>query len=439
MANTSLVKNMNADLLDGFQASNLLTALSNDVNQNLSITIGGTTKSLRVAAVIGFETAAFEKPDNSGNPVYVLIADVTTWAATTTTISAEYGIVGMLYSARNGGVYVNTVQKIYAWASYNKNFYKLETDDNRSLIPRIVAYNGKYYIALYMTGSGCTHSFIGAKRNLLASFITIPCPSSTGVVEGITVIHDCSGMYHFGTATSSLDASKLGGKSAEEYVTTDTSQTITGGKTIESSTANALTLRRKAASGGAFIDYFANNSNSEFWRVGMTVDKRFGFAWGDVLTNADVDNQGNIRATTFIKVGGTANQILVANGSSKALKMRSSVGSCDWSSLADADAHIPTMSMLAYWDGRYNSDASNLAYCRHGEFGDIVTKNSDYFATAAALTSLSNIVDQKLDKADFDELFEKVNVGTAAAPKYVIRAKFSLCSDADVVALNVEN
>lgn len=437
MANTSLVKNLNADLLDGFHASTLLTSLSNDANQNLTITIGGTKKSLRVAAVGGFETAEFVKPDNGGYPAYVLIADVTNWF-TTGTISAEYGIVGVVYSTRNGGLYSNTIQKVYARVAYNKNYYKLETDDRKSLIPRIVSYDGKYYLALYLTGSGCTHSFIGSKRNLLSSFITIPCSSSTGVIDGLTVIHDCTGMSHFGTSTSSLDASKLGGKNAEEYVTTDTQQTITGGKTIESVYANALTLRRKSESGGAFIDYYANNSTTVYWRVGVRADNRFGFAWGDVLTNANIDNKGNISATSFIKVGGDNTQVLIANGTSKTLKMRSSVGTCDWTSLDDADSKIPTMSMMAYWDGRYNLSASNLAYCRYGAFGDIVTQSASHFATAAALTSLADTVNKKLDQSVFNDLFEKVNVGTAAAPKYVIRAKYSIESVGGVTALKVE-
>ena len=93
---------------------------------------------------------------------------------------------------------------------------------------------------------------------------------------------------------------------------------------------------------------------------------------------------------------------------------------------------------MAYWDGRYNLSASNLAYCRYGAFGDIVTQSASHFATAAALTSLADTVNKKLDQSVFNDLFEKVNVGTAAAPKYVIRAKYSIESVGGVTALKVE-
>ena len=43
----SLITNLNADLLDGYHASGLFTNLSNSGN-NISITIGGTNKTLTV-------------------------------------------------------------------------------------------------------------------------------------------------------------------------------------------------------------------------------------------------------------------------------------------------------------------------------------------------------------------------------------------------------
>lgn len=57
-----------------------------------------------------------------------------------------------------------------------------------------------------------------------------------------------------------------------------------------------------------------------------------------------------------------------------------------------------------------------------------------YYATAEALTNLSNVVDTKLDKTTFDDLFEKENVGTVENPKYVIKAKYSLYCTGGITA-----
>ncbi|MCF0190818.1 MAG: tail fiber domain-containing protein [Marinilabiliaceae bacterium] len=59
---------------------------------------------------------------------------------------------------------------------------------------------------------------------------------------------------------------------------------------------------------------------------------------------------------------------------------KSSVGHLDWSTYR---GNLITNGALAFWDGRYNSSASNLAYCNKGAFGSIVTKNTgDYLPIA---------------------------------------------------------
>lgn len=45
------------------------------------------------------------------------------------------------------------------------------------------------------------------------------------------------------------------------------------------------------------------------------------------------------------------------------------------------------------------------------------------------ITGLQTALDNKLDKSAFDELFEKVNIGTASAPVYAIKAKFGLYTE----------
>ena len=49
---------------------------------------------------------------------------------------------------------------------------------------------------------------------------------------------------------------------------------------------------------------------------------------------------------------------------------------------------VITVNALAFWDGSYNGQnhASNLAYCRYGVFGTIVTKSSDSYAVSQVLS-----------------------------------------------------
>lgn len=45
------------------------------------------------------------------------------------------------------------------------------------------------------------------------------------------------------------------------------------------------------------------------------------------------------------------------------------------------------------------------------------------------ITGLQDVLDNKLDKKDFTDLFERINIGTDASPKYAIHAKYGLYAD----------
>lgn len=45
------------------------------------------------------------------------------------------------------------------------------------------------------------------------------------------------------------------------------------------------------------------------------------------------------------------------------------------------------------------------------------------------VTGLQDVLDNKLDKNDFTDLFERINIGTDASPKYAIHAKYGLYAD----------
>ncbi len=52
---------------------------------------------------------------------------------------------------------------------------------------------------------------------------------------------------------------------------------------------------------------------------------------------------------------------------------QTSIGHLNWTS-ATTDIHLITKNTLAYWNGRYNSSSSNLAYCNKGAFGTMAIK-----------------------------------------------------------------
>lgn len=73
-------------------------------------------------------------------------------------------------------------------------------------------------------------------------------------------------------------------------------------------------------------------------------------------------------------------------------------------------------------------DANRYLYVTRYE-NDVLTKGKAKCGTADNLSPNSADWDKILLKATFDDLFEKVNIGTASNPIYVIRAKYSLYSD----------
>lgn len=60
----------------------------------------------------------------------------------------------------------------------------------------------------------------------------------------------------------------------------------------------------------------------------------------------------------------------------------------DLTALAGSDwSMIPTLNTLAYWNGRFNSSSSSLAYCKLGAFGSGATKNISYGTAAPSGTA----------------------------------------------------
>lgn len=255
ISNGTVNTNLNADMLDGIHASGLLTSLVNSGDYNIGLTVGGTTKTLNLKGVGGFTTLTFTKSDNGGLPAYLLIADVTSWynAGTTGSSSIEYGINGWIYGWRGGNMAGTMAQRIIAMACYSTNYKKLQTDNTEYVRPRIVAYNGKYYLALYMTGSGRNHYFIGRAVGLLSSFISVNC-NADGSAEGLTVHTSESGIAYNGGAITATSLSVSGLATLNGGATIPTGKKLTiGPVTIEYDSANK---GLKVSGGGLYTDSY---------------------------------------------------------------------------------------------------------------------------------------------------------------------------------------
>ena len=70
------------------------------------------------------------------------------------------------------------------------------------------------------------------------------------------------------------------------------------------------------------------------------------------------------------------------NAACKATRSLTGVGPCGWVDQATDDKYVPTMSLLAFWDGSHSTSKTNpsdhyssLTYCKMGKFGTSVTRN----------------------------------------------------------------
>ena len=204
-------------------------------------------------------------------------------------------------------------------------------------------------------------------------------------------------------------------KNADDYVTRTTAQTISGAKifdnevtaiskwviakiiTGETNASNNTAQKKKSHSielGYPNHDYMNFNEYGGVFNFYKT-NTAYTAASGDGTLVAKITQTG-ITAASFVKSGGTASQVLMADGSVRGV-LTSSVG-------AESGFAIPASSpqnslveqwWLMLWDGRYmlygdDTPHCTLQYCKHGKFGDIVTHNASEFLTSHQ--SLANYV-----------------------------------------------
>lgn len=161
---------------------NNLTWTKNGVVNNIAVPYATTAKELT-----SYSAITFSKSDNSGKPCYLLIADVTSWYNVSSGATG-YGVAGFVYGYRNGASPAHSMN-IAARCAHGKGFYSLNSSLKSIIEPRVVSYNSKYYLALYLQGSNRTFNFIGRKDNLLSSFTELQCSDGNGTYSGLSVIY----------------------------------------------------------------------------------------------------------------------------------------------------------------------------------------------------------------------------------------------------------
>ena len=95
-----------------------------------------------------------------------------------------------------------------------------------------------------------------------------------------------------------------------------------------------------------------------------------------------------------------------ASSHTHTLFTRNSVGDIGWSS---SNQGLPVaVSAIAYWNGAYSGTSSNLAYCKHGAFGSIVTKSSsDYASSSHTHTAVNGYTIWVGTQAQYDAISSK--------------------------------
>lgn len=100
-----------------------------------------------------------------------------------------------------------------------------------------------------------------------------------------------------------------------------------------------------------------------------------GFGITDGLRSVTQPSGRNV-FVTGISTSGTA----ITYTKSYTKKSLSAVGNSGWTNASIDYNIIPDMSFIAYWNGAYSGNSSNLAYCNKGAFGSFAIKNSLAFS-----------------------------------------------------------
>lgn len=253
---------------------------------------------------------------------------------------------------------------------------------------------------------------VGTYDGSAAKTINIAAPAFSEVTSkpttlagyGITDAKISGGVITLGGTTITPLTSH---QSLANYVTLNTAQTITANKTFSAQIlkdaancywvngrSNAL-VRLSSYSGYTPLTSLKTSDGS--WEMGVytnnvlyftyITDTNFNAGTNTATAQITMSSGAALGAASFVKAGGTVSQLLVANGSVVTKKTLSAVSSTGWTNNTTDDLIVPTMSFMAYWNGAYSSaGASNLTYCKHGAFGNVVTHAHTDYVTSVGVS-----------------------------------------------------
>lgn len=120
------------------------------------------------------------------------------------------------------------------------------------------------------------------------------------------------------------------------------------------------------------------------------------------------------------------------------MKNNTAKGTLGWTSSANDTMPI-TSNTLAYWDGSYTGNSSNLTYCVKGAFGTMATKNSlaatDIPAHASTATTYGAASTSNYGHAKLSSATNSSSEDLAATPK-AVKAAYDLANTANTAAGN---
>ncbi len=283
VTSTSLVTNLNADLLDGYHANGLFTELARTGSHNntISATIGGTTRSVGLYPISSWGIRYMYKSDNSGRPTIFLIADITSWKGSASN-APHYGFTGRVTETRAGGYIGEKLTDVICRCGYSDSPYTntthLRTSNDGNVSPKVIQHNGKYYLGLLFNGSGHDVVMEGFFYNCLSTFIELMYDANNALPSGAS---DVTASYESYTYADASVTSATKWRTARRFwgQLADGTADVNGAMTVNyAGTETGISIYRQEGA-GAFIRYYNNNQTSNYFRAGMYGAGYFGISY----------------------------------------------------------------------------------------------------------------------------------------------------------------
>ena len=367
--------------------------------------------------------ARFAPHDNSGRPSYELIAELPNYGTGVNTGYINYGISGFMWSLREGNCANSSAYPITAIVSIGPDTYsRIRVPvTTHVLVPVIVKYNDKYYIALRKQSSQTSFYFMGQKLNLLTTTIKVNDSSLIKEIKGPET-ETSTAMYYYnnGTPQEYLHAGNyknfypikllyprtLWGQSFDGTANVNGAINIVRDSSFVNSYTEGVRIQGTSAQwAGIFLgtDGTAAGYIASQWNLSKTASDTFRISRGATSTSLlEILNSGNVgigtsSPTEKLQVSGSAviegNAIVgTASASYTNLFIKSSTARLRLTSFTDSTTYIQsgnsdfTGNATLKITGYNNTTGSNLyfnfanIYCRGGSYTNIDSGNYSNYA-----------------------------------------------------------